>query len=446
MASDLPARSPEWSGSGNVGADGEATSPYMEDQLEANNTSRAGFDPNHPDASASTTGTNKSPDRRLANLQSAQQQPSMVQGSMSSSSLYQGASRSKLSQDSYDETSAGLQGGPGYMSSSAAAAAKAAGESAIGARHHPDENAHPYLHDEEDSRYYTYSTDEGDAEPSPSTPPELVEDAAAALLVAQQAQHYSTSGGTNSSSGERKKKNRLSMKTPRDAPISTVVTSCEERRRRDAASAHSSRKVESGSGSGKRSSPNSSSRRRRRRSHRRSGGIDPRPSVEETSTSGTSHDAYFDQEVGDPHAAWSSAFRQGRPQHHQYNQAQHRNSRQHHQNRNQHQHYQGNGTHYQMPQPYHNLHQQPQGQYVNDEHGTDDNGMSPTPPGTEWPAAFQDARYRGHGYDESTAAAAAGAAAAAAAGAGTSYGSRRRRFVRLPRPSPGNAREFCRFW
>lgn len=416
MSSDLPARSPEWSGRGNVGADGEATSPYMEDQLEASNTSRAGFDPNHhPDASASTTKGISSPDRRLAKLQSAQQQPSMVQGGMSSSGPYQGASRSKMSQGSYDETSAGRLDRLGYVPSSAAAA----GESAIGTRHYPDGNGHPYLHDEEDSRYYTYSTDEGDAEPSPSTPPELVEDAAAALLVAQQAQHYSTSGGTNSSSGERKKKNRLSIKTPRDAPISTVVTSSEERRRRDAASAHSSRKVESGSGSsGRRSSPNNQSRRRRRRSHRR-GGIDPRPSVEETSTSGTSHDAYFDQDMGDPHAAWSSAFRQGRPQHHQYNQTQYRNNRQHHQNQNQH--YQGNDIHYQMPQPYHYQLQQPQSHQVHDEHDTDDNVMSP---GTEWPAAFQDARYRGHGYDESTAAAAAGAAAAAAASAATSYGNR----------------------
>ena len=366
MASELPARSPEWSGSGNVGADGEATSPYMEDQLGANkNASRAGFDPDRPDASAST------PDRRLAKLQSAQEKPSMVQGGMSSS-------RSPY-RDAYDE---------------------------------------------EDSRYYTYSTDEGDdAEPSPSTPPELVEDAAAALLEDQQAQPYSTGGGTNSSSGERKKKIRLrlSMKTPRDAPISTVVTSSEERRRRDAASAHSSRKVElegaSGSGGRRSSSPNNQSRRpRRRRSHRRGGGIDPRPSVEETSTSGTSHDAYFDQEVGDPHAAWSSAFRQGRP---------HRNSRVQ-QNQNQNQHYQGNDIHNQMPYSYHNQRQQPQSHHVHDEHDTDDNnGINPPPPGTEWPAAFQDARYRGHGYDESTAAAAAGAAAAAtAATTTTSYGSR----------------------
>ena len=345
----------------------------MEDQLEAS-TSRAA---SGPDASAASTSKGiSSPFRLLAKMQSDQQQPSATLN---------------------------------------------------------ENNAHPYMHDEEDSRYYTYSTDEGDADPSPSAPPEPVEDAAAALAAAQAQQRHSTSGGTNPPSGERKKF-RLSMKKPRNAPTSTVVasttTSSDERMRRDAARAHSSRKVESGGGSGRprRSSPRGKSRRRRGRNRKHSD-IDPRPSAEETSTSGTSHDAYFDQEV-DPNVAWSSAFRQGRPHRQHQRQQQQRSSAisgnrnyrpQQDQNQNKNRTYEPINTPYEMPSSYHDYQVQPQSQRTDDD-DDGDGGMNPLPPGAEWPAAFQDARHRGHGYDESTAAAAAGAAAAAAAA--TAAGSR----------------------
>ena len=285
-----------------------------------------------------------------------------------------------------------------------------------------------HQHDEEDSRYYTYSSDDGDGDEdeAPTTPPELLEGE----------RGPPPDNGRDDDGGQKNRRQRRSsaaaMKTPRNAPISTAVTPSEERRRRDSAerrravqelehevgvnydngggavgrgtldtstqarrspgsNAANTSSTNSGSrSSGSLSSPNSKRRRRReRRSHRHEAAAasardrEPRPSIEETSTSGTSHDAYFDQGV-DPHSAWTAAF-SAQQQQQQQHQQQH--------------------LHRGMRQPYQQQHQPfPYYQQQDERH-------------QDWPAAFQDARYRGTGYEEATTAAAAGAAAAAGYGA-----------------------------